>query len=74
MVRVFMLVYWLASEGPMLMIYTLAMLIRQLDFHAQTSQVLGMMIDESTDTSNKKVCCRHLVACCCTCGFVATVA
>jgi hypothetical protein len=33
MVRVFMLVYWLASEGlPMLKIYTLAMLIRALDF------------------------------------------
>ena len=33
MLRVFMLVYWLASEGlPMLKIYTLAMLIRALDF------------------------------------------
>jgi hypothetical protein len=33
MVRVFMLVCWLASEGlPMLKIYTLAMLIRALDF------------------------------------------
>ena len=33
MVRVFMLVYWLASEGlPMPKIYTLAMLIRALDF------------------------------------------
>ena len=33
MVRVFNLVYWLASEGlPMLKIYTLAMLIRALDF------------------------------------------
>ena len=33
MLRVFMLVYWLAREGlPMLKIYTLAMLIRALDF------------------------------------------
>ena len=33
MVRVFMLVYWLASEGlPMLKIYTVAMLSRALDF------------------------------------------
>ena len=88
MLRVFMCVYWLASDGlPMLRIYTLAMLIRQLDFrgaincvwnvgrkyvnhmaateimmsiaavlrewineHARTSRVLGLMIDESTDT------------------------
>ena len=98
MVRVFMLVYWLASEGlPMLKIYTLAMLIRALDFrsaincvwnvgrkyvnhmaateimmamaavlrewingHARTSRVLGLMIDESTDISNKKVILLYL--------------
>jgi hypothetical protein len=101
MVRVFMLVYWLASEGlPMLKIYTLAMLIRALDFrgaincvwsvgrkyvnhmaateimmamaavlrewingHARTSRVLGLMIDESTDISNKKVILLYLRFC-----------
>ena len=33
MVRVFMLVYWFASEGlPLLKIHTLATLLRRLDF------------------------------------------
>ena len=62
MLRVFMLVYCHMAATEIMM--AMAAVLREwINSHARTSRVLGLMIDESTDISNKKVILLYLRFC-----------